>query len=176
MDLTCKIIHQMFGENLDLKNRTLFIVDDVLELGEFDQTTTYFSCKGKFYQQVQIDNQIVNQQVIYVMLWTSVTGSLHKHYHSHTEIWTRLLTYFGILLRTLNLYTHRSLFMLLMNTVNAFNFYIMTHFGSCLPSSVASFLFLLFRLLCCPLWILTIHLGKQCYVKLWIVYRMSYSM
>ncbi len=47
VDLTLKIIRQK------LKNRTLLSVDDLMELVEFVLTTTYFTCKGKIYQQVK---------------------------------------------------------------------------------------------------------------------------
>ena len=47
-----KIIRQNLMDDNDLKNRTNLSVDDVMSLLEFVMSTTYFTFRGKIYEQV----------------------------------------------------------------------------------------------------------------------------
>ena len=52
VDRSLEIIKQRLLQDKTLKQRTLLSVDDIMELLRFTLTTTYFSFRGKIYQQL----------------------------------------------------------------------------------------------------------------------------
>ena len=52
VDRSLEVIKQRLLQDKTLKQRTLFSVDDIMELLRFTLTTTYFSFRGKIYQQL----------------------------------------------------------------------------------------------------------------------------